>query len=147
MITYRQVKLADTQSTIESFLQCQWPHTGDNHLACKPNWPVYYALEKNDSLILLLAYDGDEPIGYLAAFVHPHLNSVDNFVASIPTYYVVERPARSLVLRRLFERTITLLKERKVVLIMADTVWTNSAGRLLSGMGFHEAKIGYKLLL
>lgn len=146
MITYRQVKLADTQTVIESFLVEQWAHTGDKNLKCEPNWAMYRALEAAGSLLLLLAYDDARPIGYLAAMVHPHVNSVSSKVASIPTYYVEERSGRALVMKGLFKQAITLLKQRDVVRIMSNTNIHHSAHRLLKKLGFIPSDIVYKMV-
>lgn len=145
MITYRQVKLAETQTVIESFLVEQWAHTGDKNLKCEPNWAIYHALESAGSLLLLLAYDDARPIGYLAAMVHPHVNSVSNKVASIPTYYVEERPGRSLVMRTLIQYALQALRSKGIVQATIDTDFEHSAGRLLGKLGFRPVKIGYKM--
>lgn len=147
MIEYRQVRLADNQTVIESFLQEQWAETGDKDLLCKPNWAMYHALEASNSLVLIVAYNDDRPIGYLAAFVHPHINSIDHLVASIPTYYVEPRQGRAMILKTIIRRAMVSLWERGVVHINVDTEWSHSAGKLLIKLGFRPTKIGYKLRL
>lgn len=145
MITYRQVKLADTQHIVESFLRDQWVETGEPELFCKPNWGMYHALEKIDRLVLLIAYDDELPIGYVAEFVHPHINAIDNLVATIPTYYVVVRPSRALILRTLFELAILAAHFHGAVTVNIKTSWDHPCGRLLEKMGFRPVEIGYKL--
>lgn len=150
MITYRQVKLADTQAIVESFLRDQWAETGEPELFCKPNWGMYHALEKLDRLLLLIAYDDSlllqsVPIGYIAGFLHPHVNAIDNLVATIPTYYVMERTARALILRTLFEQMISVAQSRGAVTVNIKTSWDHPCGRLLEKMGFRPVEIGYKL--
>lgn len=145
MITYRQVKLADTQAIVESFLRDQWAETGESELFCKPNWGMYHALEKIDRLVLLIAYDDGLPIGYIAAFLHPHVNSIDNLVATVPTYYVAARRSRGLILRTLFERTTAIVRSRGVIAVNIKTSWDHPCSRLLKKMGFRPVEIGYKL--
>lgn len=147
MITFKQVKLADTQHVVESFLTEHWEFNGDADLKCKPDWNTYHSLEKLNRLLLIFAMDDERPIGYLAAFIHPHMNSIDNLVASVPTYFVEERPGRAFIMRSLLEAAITALKARSVVHINVDTHWEHSAGKLLQKLGFRPSKIGYKLRL
>ena len=150
MVEYRQVRLADNQTVIESFLREQWAETGDKGLSCKPHWAMYLDTEKAGRAFLLVAYssaEGGRPIGYAAAFIHPHVNSIDNLVGSIPTYYVEVRPGRAAILRSLLSATLDELRKRGAMQANIKTEYAHSADRLLRKMGFCPVEIGYKLPL
>src|SRR5205814_4977280 len=74
---------------------------GDPKLPPEPNWPVYEAMEKIGALLLLVAYEDERPVGYMAAFQYPHMHSRTRQIAVIPTYFVEQRPARAGIIRAL----------------------------------------------
>jgi hypothetical protein len=145
MIEYRRERLEKVQAEIETLLPRQWEETGDEGLDCAPNWIMYQSIENLGGLVLIMAREDKRAIGYLAAFIHPHVNSMNSKVATISTYYVEERPMRANIMRHMIASALMLLGELGLRRITIETEYEHSAGRLLSLMGFHPSKVGYVL--
>lgn len=147
MIEFAVEPLVPARTDIESLLPEQWAHTGDRDIECQPNWELYNQFASRDALMVVMARDFDEPVGYLAAFIFPHPNSVRHKVAEIPTYYIKDRPTRALVMSRMVDFTIERLAARGVFRINIRTSAEHSAGRLWELKGFKIADIGYSMHL
>ena len=147
MIEFAVEPLTCAQPDIESLLPAQWAHTGDRDIDCKPNWMLYRQFDERQALLLVVARHEGVPIGYLAAFIYPHPNSVHNSVALIPTYYVEDRPTRALILARMTDYALERLAARGVFKVDIETNAEFSAGRLWELKGFKLKKFGYSLQL
>ena len=148
MVDFVIERLADAQPDIESLLPAQWAHTGDSEVTCKPNWSFYRQFEARQSLLLIMARDEGVPVGYMAAFIYPHPNAMQELVAHIPTYFVAQRPVtRGLVESRMMDFMLERLVDRGVFKIETETSADYSAGRLWELKGFKPFKIGYSLKL
>jgi hypothetical protein len=132
---------------IESLVPAQWQHTGEPDIPCQPNWNLYRQFADRNALMVTMARDLDEPVGYLAAFIYPHPNSIGTLIASIPTYFVRAGPTRALILSRMIDFTLQRLAERGVYRVDIDTNADFSAGRLWELKGFKLRKLGYSLEL
>lgn len=147
MIDFVVEPLIAARSDIESLIPAQWAHTGEPDIPCQPNWNLYHQFADRNALMVTMARDLDEPVGYLAAFIYPHPNSVSALVASIPTYFVKAGPTRALILTRMVDFAIQRLAERNVFRVDIDTNAEFSAGRLWELKGFKLRKLGYSLEL
>lgn len=147
MVEFAIEALGRAQPDIESLLPSQWAHTGDSDLPCQPNWPLYRQFAQREALMVVMARQEGCAVGYLAAFIYPHVNSMTSLVAVIPTYFVEDRPSRALVLSRMVDYTLQRLAERGVYKVDIETSAQFSAGRLWEAKGFQIAKIGYSLKL
>lgn len=136
MITYTEEPLSHCQADIESLLPEQWAETGDFGIECMPNWPFYVGLERAKALLLIMARDDvGVAVGYLAGMIHPHPNSVGSVVASIPTFFIANRPGRPLFVRSLLSHGVKLALQRGAVKVTVETDYDNSVGRVLIAMG------------
>jgi len=147
MVDFYIEPLSSAQLDIEGMLAAQWRHTGEPEIECKPNWKFYRQMNEIGACMVVMARRDDVPVGYLAAFIYPHFNSVDHLIASIPTYFVKEGPGRALILVSLVDFAIQQLADRGVIRVDIDTNAENSAGRLWELKGFKLAKLGYSLKL
>lgn len=147
MVDFALEPLAMAQLDIERMLPVQWAETGDTEVACKPNWRLYQQLNEHGGAMLVVARQDGVAVGYLAAFIYPHVNAVGELKAEIPTYYVKEGPIRALVLSRMVDFTLEQLSARGVFKVDIETSAEHSAGRLWELKGFKMAKIGYSLKL
>lgn len=147
MIQFAVEALTPARPDIESLLPAQWEHTGDRDIECKPNWTLYHQFAERGALMVVMARDLDCAVGYLAAFIYPHPNAIHTSIASIPTYYVQDRPTRALIMSRMVDFAVERLAERGVFKIDIETNATHSAGRLWELKGFKVAKIGYSMQL
>lgn len=147
MIDFAVEALSTAQQDIECLLPAQWAHTGDKDIECRPNWPLYNQFAERNALMVVMARDLDSAVGYLAAFIYPHPNAMGVKVASIPTYFVMERSTRALIMSRMVDFAVERLAERGVYKVDIETNATHSAGRLWELKGFKIAKIGYSMQL
>jgi hypothetical protein len=144
-IEYRCMPLSDAMPHILTMLPAQWGETGDSEYPCEPNWPMYAALETAGALIVLVAFDRNCAIGYLAALVHPHMNSRQVKIGTISTYYMEPGMSRALRLRSMISCAINLMRRQGVAEIVVDTEYNHSFGRVLDAMGFSARKVGYTM--
>lgn len=147
MVEFGIEPLLAAQPDIEGLLPAQWAHTGDKGLECQPNWPLYRQFAERNALMVVVARDLDCAVGYLAAFIYPHPNSIHALIANIPTYFVVERPTRALIMSRMVDFAVEKLAERGVYKVGIETNAAHSAGRLWELKGFRIEKIGYSMQL
>ena len=147
MVDFAIEPLVSAQQDIERLLPAQWAHTGDSEVACKPNWNLYRQFNERGACVVVMARNEGLPVGYLAAFVYPHPNAVDELVAEIPTYFVSEGPTRALILSRMVDFVLERLAVRGVFKVKIETSAEYSAGRLWELKGFKIDKIGYSLKL
>ena len=147
MIQFAVEALKVVQPDIESLLPAQWAHTGDVDIDCKPNWPLYNQFAERGALMVVVGRDLDQIVGYLAAFIYPHPNSVDRLVAEIPTYFVLNRPTRALVMARMVDYAVEKLAEKGVFKVRIETNAEHSAARLWELRGFKLDRLGYSMQL
>ena len=147
MVEFGIEPLIIAQPAIETLIPAQWLHTGDQGIDPNPNWMLYHQFAQRDALMVVMAREFDVPVGYLAAFLYPHPNAMSVKIASIPTYYVAERPTRALILARMVDYTIERLLERGIFKVDIETNADFSAGRLWELKGFKLKKLGYSLQL
>lgn len=144
MIRYTEEPLSHCQADIESLLPEQWAETGEFGIDCAPNWPMYYALEQKNALLLLMARDdAGVPIGFLTGVVIVHPNSAPNLAAVISTYFIRKRSGRALYVRSLLSHGVNLALERGAWKITVKTEYNHSAGRILEAMGFAPKAIEF----
>jgi hypothetical protein len=147
MVDFAVETLRSAEPGIKSLLPAQWAHTGDTSIECQPNWQLYHQFAERGALLVVMAREFDCPVGYLAAFIYPNPNAMSVKVASIPTYYVSERPTRALIMGRMVDFAIECLVERGVYKVDIETNADHSAGRLWELKGFKLKKLGYSLQL
>ena len=147
MVEFAVEQLSLVRPDIEGLLPAQWAHTGDSDIECRPNWNLYGQFAERGALMVVMARDFDCAVGYLAAFIYPHPNAMDSMMAAIPTYYVVDRPARALIMSRMVDFAIERLIERGVYKVDIETNAEHSAGRLWELKGFKLKKFGYSMHL
>jgi hypothetical protein len=144
VIHYDRYPLARARQWIETILPAQWAETGDSELPCEPQWSFYEAIEKTGAGILLVCFDDDRPIGYVAGMVHANPNSRNTKMVTISTYYVENRKGRPVILRRMIEHAIEVGRRAGALRAIVDTEYDNSAGRIFEAMGAEPVKIGYR---
>jgi GNAT superfamily N-acetyltransferase len=147
LIDFAVEPLIAARPDIESLVPAQWAHTGEPDIPCRPNWPLYHQFADRGALLVVMARDLDEAVGYLSAFIYPHPNSVGTSIASIPTYFVRPGPTRALIMARMVDFALQRLAERGVYRVDIDTNAEFSAGRLWELKGFKLRKLGYSLEL
>jgi len=132
---------------VEAVIPAHWKEFGDSDLPCQPNWKLYKQFDQHNALVVVTARDEGVLVGYMIAIVYPHVSAGGSMVAEIPTYFVVERPVRALVLSRMQDFMLQELVTRGVYKVDIWTKAERSAGRLWEGKGFAVSKIGYTLKL
>lgn len=147
MADFIECKLEAAIADIKKLLPEQWAETGDAEIPCEPNWNLYAGVEAKGGLQLTMAYEHGHPVGYMAAFLYPHPNSVNQKIASIQTYFVAQRHWRAGTLKAMFKHAITLARGKGAFKIDIETSANAPANRLIEAMGFNLAKLGYSMRL
>lgn len=147
MVEFALEPLGLARPDIESLHPMQWAQFGDSNIPCEPNWNLYYQFDDRQAMLTVMARDLGVPVGYLWAFIYPHPNAVSRKIASIPTYFVVNRPTRALIMSRMVDFALEKLASRGIYRVDIDTNAEHSAGRLWELKGFKVAKIGYSMRL
>ncbi len=149
MVDFAVESLATARASEEAarLLALQWQETGDSEIQSNPNWALYERLDEVGSLMLVVARQDGRPVGFLVGTVYRHVNAMQEWVCSIPTYFVEEGPIRALILSRMIDFTLEQLATKGVYRVDSETTFDHSAGRLWELKGFKPAKIGYSLKL
>lgn len=146
MLTYRRETISEAGAEIVALLPQHLAFAGDPSVKYQPDLARYVDMERERIFHIMTVREDGHLIGYMFAFVRRHLNASSIMTADIATYFVEDRPNRSLVLRRLFTTMINYLERAGIRHITAETACYRSAGRLLEAMGFEPRRIGYQLI-
>lgn len=145
MKIFQRETLATSRSDIEAMLASQWSETGDTEFPLEPNWALYETMERVGAALLLMVRDDyGHAVGYACGFVHPHSNSRNIVIGTVPTWFVYDMPGRVFVQKALLHemhRRLTALGARRVLI---ETKADQSAGRLLEAMGGRASKLTYE---
>lgn len=147
MVDFIECKLSVAIDDIKKLLPEQWAETGDTDIPCEPNWILYAGVEAKGGLQLTMAYEHGHPIGYMATFIYPHPNSINQKIANIQTYFVAQRHWRAGTLKAMFKHATQLARAKGAFKIDIETHPNAPATRLIEGMGFNLAKLGYSMHL
>jgi len=94
--------------------------TNEDLMILKPNVELYKALENANSLISIVAFDGDRIIGYSVSFVSPNLHFSDLLLCSNDVLFVTKEHRGNVGLK-LMRMTERLAKERGCGMILWGT--------------------------
>ena len=144
MIEFWTESLKTARPDIEAMIPAQWSETGDQDIECEPSWSLYEALEKAGALIIVMARDETgKAAGYLTGTISAHPNSSRYRVVTYPTYFVMPRPNRALVLRSMLSYAVNVALKRGAWKVSVKTEYNHSAGRLLEAMGMAPSSVEY----
>ncbi len=147
MVEFAFERMDEARPGVEAVIPAHWAEFGDSALDCKPNWQIYKAFDSRGALVVVTARDEGVLVGYMIGLIYPHQSATDYSIAQVPTYFVVERPGRALILSRMVDLMLQTLASRGVYKIDAWTTSKQSAGRLWEQKGFAVDKIGYSIKL
>lgn len=147
MVDFAVEPLSSARPDIETMVPRHWEQFGDRGVAYNLDWNLYGALAARGAMLTVMAREFEVPVGYLWAFIYANPNAQDSKVASIPTYFVEQRPARALIMSRMVDFALEKLAGMGVYKVNIDTNAEHSAGRLWELKGFKVSRIGYSLQL
>lgn len=116
--------------------------TNKDLMILKPNVELYRALEDSDSLISIVAFDGDKIIGYSVSFVSANLHYSDLLLCSNDVLFVTKEHRGSIGLK-LMRMTERLAKERGCGMILWHTKPNTPLAEILPRLKYKVQDIVY----
>lgn len=141
--TCKQETFAEARAAIDALMLTQWAETGDPRFPLDPNWSMYELMDRTGKLVILVLREDGRAIGYAGGMVHPHMNSRNVPVATIPTWYVEQMPGRPFVEKALLTEVMRRLVALGAKRVTIETHAEQSAARLLEVMGGKPAKVSF----
>jgi GNAT superfamily N-acetyltransferase len=142
-----QTTVADKIDSMMPLLERHWDEIARNKdvMVLKPNVQAYAALESAGLLIGLIAYDGEQPIGYAVTVLnHSHLHYADLATAMNDVLFVLpEYRGASRAGLRLIAETERIAKERGAQLVMWHAKRDTALEGLLPRLGYEVQDVIY----
>ncbi len=112
-------------------------------MAVEPNWNAYRALENTGALLALVAYAGDEIVGYSTAFFGPHLHCTGLRYAHSDALYVKPEHRRGGLGVALVRETERLARERGARMVMWHARPGTVLEKILPRLGYCAEEIAF----
>lgn len=116
--------------------------TNKDLMILKPNVELYRVLEDSDSLISIVAFDGDKIIGYSISFVSANLHYSDLLLCSNDALFVTKKHRGNIGLK-LMRMTERLAKERGCKMILWNTKPNTPLAEILPKLKYKVQDIVY----
>jgi predicted GNAT superfamily acetyltransferase len=132
-----ETTIADKIEHVPGLLEAHWHESARNkHLmVLKPDVARYEALEAAGSLLSLVAYVGDQVVGYSVNIVSPHLHYADLVCAHNDVLFVAEEYRNSPLGLKLIRDTERAAKARGVHLMLWHAKEDTTLANILPKMG------------
>lgn len=101
-----------------------------------PNWDAYRALENTGSLLALLAYAGDEVVGYSVSFIGPHMHYSGLRYAQNDALFVKPEHRGGRLGLQLIKATEQLARERGARMMMWHAKTSTALEKLMPRLGY-----------
>lgn len=108
-----------------------------------PNWEAYRALENTGSLLAVVAYAGEQIVGYATVFIGAHLHHVGLRYAHSDALYVLPTHRRGGLGLSLIRETERLAKEGGARLIMWHAKPDSALEKILPRIGYGVEETAY----
>lgn len=141
---FQRETLAASRHDIEAMLTSQWAETGDTQFPMEPSWALYETLERIGKALLLMVREDGRAVGYACGFVHPHTNSRNVMIGTVPTWFVYDMPGRVFVQKAMLHEMHKRLTDMGAQRVLIDTKADQSAARLLEAMGGRPSKVTFE---
>ncbi|MGZ3184378.1 MAG: GNAT family N-acetyltransferase [Telluria sp.] len=132
-----ETTIADKIEHVPGLLEAHWHESARNkHLmVLKPDVARYQALEAAGSLLALVAYVGDQIVGYSVNIISPHLHYADLLCAHNDVLFVAEEYRKSPLGLKLIRDTERAAKARGVHLMLWHAKEDTTLANILPKMG------------
>ena len=109
----------------------------------KPNWPMYYTLEKNGSLFIYLAMQGDNRIGYSLNLVSFHLHYADLKYCTNDILFIKKEFRGSRIGLKIMKATEDYAKSQGAILMLWHAKENTALHKLLPRLNYGVQDIMY----
>jgi predicted GNAT superfamily acetyltransferase len=106
-----------------------------------PNWDAYHALEQCGALLALVAYLGDEIVGYSVNFIGPHMHDAALRYAHNDALYVKPEHRGGRMGLKLMRETELFVRERGARMMMWHAKPDTALEKILPRMGYGVEEI------
>lgn len=147
-MVFRRERLAPILREIMPLLEKDWRENGVDHdrLPLNFNYQQYLDYDLLGVLQIVTARDGDLLVGYVFAYVHPHIDHVGKGWAIITWYWLFPEYRHSGIGNAMMEAMLGFLREAKVSAVEASEKVARSHG-LFTRLGFTATDVVYRKLL
>lgn len=114
---------ATTADELKPWLIEHWAEVDPNQdtVPLSPDWPRLAAIDEAGGLVLLTVRDGAALVGYMIAFLSPHVHYSTTLFAFVDAFWIHPLHRRANAGIRLFTEAEAVFKARGVVKVIAQT--------------------------
>lgn len=112
-----------TLEELEPHLIAHWAEVDPDHdtVPLSPDWARLAAIDEAGGLVLLTVRDGAALVGYMIAFLSPHIHYSTTLFAFVDAFWIHPMRRRGPTGIRLFTEAEAVFKARGVVKVIAQT--------------------------
>lgn len=152
MITGVQCRLAkidEVRSRIEPLLCAHWGEVARHRSAVplNPSWDYYYASEKIDRLVVVVAEHGVELVGYNVYFLAPMLHNMPTLLAKNDIIYIRPEYRRGSLAVRMMAMGESQAKRLGASIVSMHVKTDHDFSRLLLRAGYAEVETTFSKVL
>jgi GNAT superfamily N-acetyltransferase len=135
--------VSDKWDLVASLLQDHWEELAKNKriMVLKPDVEAYRAMEESGRMITLIAYEGEEIIGYSATFLVRHMHYADLITAMNDVLFVVKEHRHGRTGLQLIRETERVAKERGAQLMIWHAKQDTALEAILPRLGYNVQEI------
>lgn len=147
-MVFRRERLAPILREIMPLLEKDWVENGVDHdrLPLKFNYQQYLDYDLLGVLHIVTAREDGLLVGYVFAFVHPHIDHADTGWAIITWYWLFPEYRHSGIGQAMVEAMLGFLREARVSVVEASEKVARSHG-LFTRLGFKATDVIHRKLL
>lgn len=146
-LTYQAEDFIAIRPEIEGYVAAHWQEFASDRDAfgMDVDWALYESLCRSGKLHVITARRGAELVGYFGCIVgtHPHRKGVKTANASF--LYVAPDPIRGLIIRSLFEKSISVFNKMGVRYYKYGSKNQAIIGKMLEKIGFNLVETVYSM--
>lgn len=130
---------------VTGLLEAHWEESAKNKklMVLKPNKAAYEAMERNNTLLCLFAFAGEEIVGYSANIIVPHIHYVDLITAHNDVIFISKEYRNSTLGLRLIKATEEECAKVGAKLLLLHAKENTSLSRILPRKGYGVQDIIY----
>ena len=144
-LTVRLAKIAEVRARIEPLLRAHWEEVAQHRAIAplNPCWEYYYANERIKRLVVVVAENGADLVGYSVYFLAPMLHNMPNLLAQNDIIYIRREYRRGSLAMRLMNLGEAEAKRLGASIISMHVKVDHDFSSLLVRAGYAEIETTY----
>jgi GNAT superfamily N-acetyltransferase len=144
-MTVRLAKIAEVRTRIEPLLRAHWEEIAHHRSIAplNPCWEYYYANERMNRLVVVVAENGHDLVGYSVYFLAPMLHNMPKMLAQNDIIYIRPEYRRGALAVRLMQMGEAEAKRLGASIVSMHVKVDHDFSRLLVRAGYAEVETMY----